>query len=248
MTDTLVLMPTYNETKSLPRTVASLFEHNPQVSLLIIDDNSPDGTGALAEKLAANDSRINVMHRSGKQGLGKAYLAGFEWGLSREFEFLVEMDADGSHRARDLPNLLAAAEHADLVIGSRWVRGGSVENWPRHRQFISRAGNFYARTVLRCKVNDLTAGFRVFRASLLRRLPTAEIKAQGYGFQVEMAWRAIQSGAVVEEVPIVFVERAEGESKMSTKIVIEALLLTTWWGVQSLLRLGPLRRRFGSAR
>jgi dolichol-phosphate mannosyltransferase len=237
-------MPTYNEAKSLPRTVSGLFKHNPDVSLLVIDDNSPDGTGSLAEQLAADDPRISVMHRSEKGGLGKAYLAGFDWGLLRNFDYIVEMDADGSHRPRDLPNLLVAAQHADLVIGSRWVNGGSVENWPRHRQFISRAGNFYARTVLGCKVKDLTAGFRVFHASLLKKLPTAEIRAQGYGFQVEMAWRSIQSGAVVAEVPIVFVERAEGESKMSTKIVIEALLLTTWWGIESLFRIRSLKKRF----
>lgn len=230
----LVLMPTYNEILSLSKTVAKLFEYNPTVDLLIIDDNSPDGTGALADSLAKADKRVSVLHRTQKEGLGKAYLAGFEWGIARGYSYLVEMDADGSHRSRDLPSLLAAAQTADLVIGSRWVRGGRVENWPKHREFISRAGNFYARFVLRSRIRDLTAGFRVYAADLLRRLPTSQIKAQGYGFQVEMALRSIEAGARIVEVPIVFVERAEGQSKMSGSIVIEALLLTTRWGFEAL--------------
>lgn len=234
MSGVLVLMPTYNEAASLPVSVAALFEHNPDVSLLIIDDNSPDGTGRIAGELAKHDNRVSVLNRPAKEGLGRAYLAGFQWGLERGFDFLVEMDADGSHRAIDLPKLIAATPGADLVIGSRWVRGGEVENWPKSREFISRTGNLYARLMLGSRVRDLTAGFRIYRAALLRKLPLEAISAQGYGFQVEMAWRSIQAGARVQEVPIVFVERAEGKSKMSNAIVFEALALTTWWGISAL--------------
>lgn len=235
MTKTLVLMPTYNESESLQTTIAALFEHNPDVFLLVIDDNSPDGTGAIADEVAKIDPRVSVLHRQGKEGLGRAYLAGFEWGMEKDFRLLVEMDADGSHRAQDLPKLLAAADGADLVIGSRWVRGGAVKNWPKSRQAISRLGNLYARIALRCEVRDLTAGFRVYRAEVLKSLPLSEIRAQGYGFQVELAWRTLRAGFRVREVPIVFVERAEGQSKMNSRIVIEALLLTTWWGLRSLI-------------
>ena len=235
MTKTLVLMPTYNESESLRTTIAALFEHNPDVSLLVIDDNSPDGTGEIADALAKENPRVSVLHRAGKEGLGRAYLAGFEWGLEKGYRLLVEMDADGSHRAQDLPKLLTAAADSDLVIGSRWIRGGAVENWPKSRQLISRLGNLYARIALRCKVRDLTAGFRVYRAEVLKNLPLSQIRAQGYGFQVELAWRTLRAGFNVKEVPIVFVERAEGHSKMNSKIVIEALLLTSWWGLKSLV-------------
>lgn len=236
MTRFLVLMPTFNELESLPNTVATLLESNPSVHLLIIDDDSPDGTGQLADRMAAKDSRINVLHRLGKQGLGRAYLAGFEWGLGRDYTHLIEMDADGSHRAVDLPKLLAASVSADLVIGSRWVPGGRVENWPKLRQFISRSGNTYARLMLNSSLRDLTAGFRVYSRELLQRLPLSEVEAQGYGFQVEMTWRSLQLGAKIVEVPITFIERAEGNSKMSLKIVFEALLLTTVWGLTSRFR------------
>ena len=235
----LVVMPTYREALTLETAVRELFVHNADVDLLIVDDNSPDGTGALAEALARDDQRISVLHREQKQGLGPAYLAGFAWGTSRGYEFLIEMDADGSHRAIDLPRLIAAAPNADLVIGSRWVPGGSVVNWPLHRRLISRIGNLYVNIMLGVGVKDMTAGFRVFRASFLNRLELADVAAYGYSFQVEMAWRSIMAGGRVVEVPITFVEREFGQSKMTMGIVAEALWLVTKWGLRRL----TLRKR-----
>ena len=235
----LVVMPTYREALTLETAVRELFVHNADVDLLIVDDNSPDGTGALAEALARDDQRISVLHREQKQGLGPAYLAGFAWGTSRGYEFLIEMDADGSHRAIDLPRLIAAAPNADLVIGSRWVPGGSVVNWPLHRRLISRIGNLYVNLMLGVGVKDMTAGFRVFRASFLNRLELADVAAYGYSFQVEMAWRSIMAGGRVVEVPITFVEREFGQSKMTMGIVAEALWLVTKWGLRRL----TLRKR-----
>ena len=230
----LVVMPTYREALTLETAVRELFVHNADVDLLIVDDNSPDGTGALAEALARDDQRISVLHREQKQGLGPAYLAGFAWGTSRGYEFLIEMDADGSHRAIDLPRLIAAAPNADLVIGSRWVPGGSVVNWPLHRRLISRIGNLYVNLMLGVGVKDMTAGFRVFRASFLNRLELTDVAAYGYSFQVEMAWRSIMAGGRVVEVPITFVEREFGQSKMTMGIVVEALWLVTKWGLRRL--------------
>jgi glycosyltransferase involved in cell wall biosynthesis len=229
----LVMMPTYNEISGLEDSVRSLFEHNQDVDLLIIDDNSPDGTGFLAEKLRS-DSRVHVLHRTNKEGLGKAYLAGYEWGLGRGYDLLVQMDADGSHRPQDLPKLLNAK--ADLVIGSRWIQGGAVANWPKHRELISRAGNLYARVTTGIGVGDLTAGFRVYRADALRKLSLSRLEAQGYGFQVEMTLRSKTAGLEVVEVPILFVERAQGASKMTKEIVFEAFWLCTKWGIRRLTR------------
>ena len=226
-----MILPTYNERENLERALTSLFAHNPNVHALVVDDASPDGTGELADSLAASDARIQVLHREAKEGLGRAYLAGFAWGFAHGFEYLVEMDADSSHRAQDLPALLLAAKNADLVIGSRWVRGGAVENWPLRRQLLSRGGNSYARIMLRSKIRDLTAGFRVFRAEPLRQVRLEQIAAQGYSFQVEMAWRFEKAGLRVVEVPITFVERVNGASKMSSAIVREALWLITRWGL-----------------
>lgn len=227
----LVIMPTYREAQGIERAVRQLLTHNPEVSLLIVDDNSPDGTGAIADALAAKDSRISVLHRPAKAGLGPAYLAGFAWGMERGFEFLVEMDADGSHRAQDLPSLLASAPTHDLVIGSRWVPGGRVVNWPIRRKLLSRFGNLYVRLMLGTNVHDMTAGFRVYKASLLERLDLTSVSAFGYSFQVEMAWRAILGKASVVEVPITFIERELGSSKMTGSIVTEALWLVTKWGL-----------------
>jgi dolichol-phosphate mannosyltransferase len=227
----LVILPTYNERENLARALASLFEHNPQVEALVVDDSSPDGTGELATALAKSDPRIHVLTRPAKQGLGKAYLAGFGWGFERGYEFMVEMDADSSHRAQDLTAMLQAAKQADLVIGSRWVRGGAVQNWPLSRQMLSRGGNAYARIMLRSKIRDLTAGFRVFRAESLKTIDLTKVAAQGYSFQVEMAWRFERAGLRVVEVPITFVERINGASKMSSAIVREALWLITRWGL-----------------
>lgn len=233
---TLVMMPTYNEIETLEKSVSDLFIHNPTVELLVIDDNSPDGTGALAERLAASLTAMHVLHRGGKEGLGKAYLAGISWGISNGFEFLVQMDADGSHRAQDLPRLLERAGFDQLVIGSRWVPGGAVRNWPWYRMFISRFGNFYAARMLGSNLGDLTAGFRVYGKELLLKLPLESVAAQGYGFQVEMTKNVLAIGSNVIEVPIEFVERENGVSKMTLAIVLEAFVLATKWGVTRLTR------------
>lgn len=233
----LVVLPTYNELESLPVVLERLFAHNPQVSVLIVDDASPDGTGDLADRMARADARIQVLHRDAKNGLGAAYIAGFRLGLSQGFDYLIEMDADGSHRSMDLVKLIEASTSADLVIGSRWVRGGAVENWAWHRVALSRFGNLYARTLLGVNIRDMTAGFRVFRADLLAKLIETSVASAGYSFQIEMAWRASKAGAVVTEVPITFVEREFGSSKMSSAIVREALWLITRWGLKRLFRL-----------
>lgn len=233
---TLVMMPTYNEIETLEKSVADLFRHNPSVELLVIDDNSPDGTGALADSLAASLTAMHVLHRGGKEGLGRAYLAGISWGIANGFEFLVQMDADGSHRAEDLPKLLERAGLDQLVIGSRWVPGGAVRNWPWYRMLISRFGNFYAARMLGSNLGDLTAGFRVYGKELLLKLPLESVAAQGYGFQVEMTKNVLAIGNKVTEVPIEFVERENGVSKMTLAIVLEAFVLATKWGITRLTR------------
>ena len=220
-------MPTFNEIDSLKISVQALRDSANDVDLLIVDDNSPDGTGKLADSLT--DRRTFVLHRESKAGLGAAYLAGFAWAKKNGYEAVVEMDADGSHRAEDLAKLLSGIQNADLVIGSRWVPGGKVENWPAYRIAISKLGNSYARFMLRTKIQDMTAGFRVYRISFLDRLDLAGVAARGYAFQVEMALRSVKAGGGVLEVPIVFVERAHGRSKMTTAIVLEALWLVTKW-------------------
>jgi len=232
----LVMMPTYNEIETIETSVEKLFTYNPEVDLLIIDDNSPDGTGALANHLSTENSRIQVLHRSGKEGLGQAYIAGYRYGISHNYDMLVQMDADGSHRAEDLKHLIAAASSFDLVIGSRWIPGGAVSNWPWYRQGISQAGNWYASKALGLNINDTTAGFRVYRSSLLQRIDLDQIRAQGYGFQVEMTLRSQQLGAEICEVPILFIERENGRSKMTLAIVLEAFVLATKWGIERLIR------------
>jgi glycosyltransferase involved in cell wall biosynthesis len=233
---TLVMMPTYNEIETLERSVAELFKYNKDVQLLIIDDNSPDGTGNLARRLSESSKNTQVLHRTGKQGLGKAYLSGMSWGLERGFELFVQMDADGSHRAQDLPKLLAKADMDTLVIGSRWIPGGAVHNWPWFRKAISRFGNFYAAKMLGSTLGDLTAGFRVYGRNLLQGLPLADVAAQGYGFQVEMTKNTLAIGGRIVEVPIQFVERENGSSKMTLAIVLEAFTLATQWGIERLFR------------
>ena len=227
----LVIMPTYNEAENLRQSVTELFRYNDDVDLLIVDDNSPDGTGDLADELAAESERIRVLHRGGKGGLGPAYLAGFAWGTEQGYQRLIEMDADGSHRSQDLPKLLAVADDAELVIGSRWIPGGRVINWPLHRKLISRIGNLYVNLMLGAGIKDMTAGFRVYKAEFLNRLDLETVSAFGYSFQVEMAWRTVKAGGKVVEVPITFIERTQGKSKMTTGIVIEALWLVTKWGI-----------------
>jgi len=228
----LVIMPTFNEAGNINNAVARLFEHNKDVDLLIVDDSSPDGTGQLANQLAKTNKKISVLHRAGKEGLGAAYIAGFRWAFERGYDYLVEMDADGSHRPEDLPKLLAVCSNFDLVIGSRYVRGGKTMNWPFYRQWLSRGGNIYARIMLGSKLNDMTAGFRVFSAEFLKKFDLDSINARGYSFQIEMAYRTIRSGGRAAEVPITFVEREIGVSKMSTNIVAEALLLMTKFGLR----------------
>ena len=223
-------MPTYNEAAGIEAMVSKLLTEVQGVHLLIVDDNSPDGTGAIADRISSANGRVSVLHRKEKNGLGPAYLAGFNWGFANDFDFLVEMDADGSHRPQDLSKLLDQAQVHDLVIGSRWVAGGSIQNWPASRQLISRLGNAYARMMLQAGVKDITAGFRVFRSEFLKQLDLEHIASHGYSFQVEMAYRARKAGGRIIEVPITFVEREIGVSKMSRKIVLEALYLITKWG------------------
>lgn len=239
----LVVVPTYDERANLPTLVAGVRHHAPHVDVLVVDDASPDGTGDVADALSADDPQVFVLHRAGKQGLGTAYLAAFSWALEREYTVVVEMDADGSHRPQDLPGLLAPLTESPppaLVLGSRWVPGGAVVNWPRHREWLSRGGNTYVRLALGLRLGDATGGFRAFRADTLRGLDLAGVASQGYCFQVDMAWRVAQSGGRVVEVPITFVERTAGESKMSRRIVQEALWKVTAWGVSR--RVEQLRR------
>ena len=226
-----VIIPTYNEQENLERIVTAVRAAVPDADLLIVDDNSPDGTGDLADKLALADEHMQVLHRTEKAGLGAAYLAGFGWALDRGYGALVEMDADGSHDPAELPALLAALATADLVVGSRWVKGGVVRNWPRSREILSRGGNAYARLALRLSVHDATGGYRAYRADALRDLGLHNVKSQGYCFQIELTARAAQAGKVIAEVPITFTERTQGSSKMSKAIVAEALLRVTQWGV-----------------
>jgi len=228
----LVVIPTYEESQTIATALAGLAEHVPGADVLVVDDGSPDGTADLVEQIAADEPagrQVTVMRRTGKMGLGTAYLAGFAWALERGYDTVVEMDADGSHRAEDLPSLLAT--DADLVIGSRWTRGGQVVNWPKHREVLSRGANLYTRVMLGMGVKDSTAGFRAYSADLLRRLPLDEVVSAGYCFQIDMTWRAHQAGARIAEVPVVFVERTAGASKMSQGIITEALFSVARWTV-----------------
>ena len=235
----LVIIPTYNELENLPLIVGRVRTAVPQAHLLVADDNSPDGTGQLADTLAGADDHVHVLHRLGKEGLGAAYLAGFAWGLEQGYDVLVEMDADGSHQPEQLPRLLLALQDADLVLGSRWVPGGSVVNWPLSRKILSRGGNLWTRISLGIPLQDATGGYRAFRRQTLLGLGLEHVVSAGYCFQVDLAWRALKAGFRVVEVPITFVEREHGVSKMSQRIVVEALLLTTLWGIRH--RVGQLR-------
>ena len=240
MAETLIILPTYNEIESLQRVLGRIRQSVPQAEVLIVDDSSPDGTGRLADRLAATDPGLTVLHRPAKDGLGRAYLAGFAYALERGYRYVVEIDADGSHDPADLSAMLGlAAAGADLVIGSRWVRGGSVRNWPWIRQVVSRAGNAYSRVMLRSGIHDITAGFRVYRTQALRTLDLSAVSSQGYCFQVELAWRLERAGKRVVEHPIVFIERAAGRSKMHLGIVVEALLRVTLWGIAGRRRPKP---------
>ncbi|HET6210133.1 MAG TPA: polyprenol monophosphomannose synthase [Jatrophihabitans sp.] len=239
----LVVIPTYNELENLPLILRRLQQAAPEVHVLVVDDASPDGTGKLADELAAADQRIRVLHRSAKAGLGAAYVAGFRLGLDAGYQALVEMDADGSHAPEQLPRLLAALAHADVVLGSRWVPGGEVQNWAKSRELLSRGGNLYTRLALGMPLRDATGGYRAYRRQVLEGMELDSVASQGYCFQVDLAWRAVQAGYRVIEVPITFAEREHGESKMSGNIVREALLRVTEWGAAHRAR--QLKRLFG---
>jgi dolichol-phosphate mannosyltransferase len=247
----LVIIPTYNEAANIEPIVRRVRSANPDADVLVVDDASPDGTGEIADRLAAADSHVYVLHRPGKQGLGVAYIAGFHWGLERDYDVLVEMDADGSHQPEELHRLLDALRGmpgresggragsgsegdagADLVLGSRWIPGGRVLNWPASRKILSRGGNTYARLALGIPLRDATGGYRAFRRKVLESIGLHGVASQGYCFQVDLAWRALRSGFRVVEVPITFVEREQGASKMSRSVVTEALWRITLWGAR----------------
>lgn len=226
-----VLIPTYNEADNIALIVGRVRAAVPGADVTILDDNSPDGTGALADGLAAADEHVRVIHRAEKAGLGVAYLEGFRWALDQGYGVIVQMDADGSHQPEQLPSLLAALTDADAVIGSRWTGGGSVVNWPAHRKALSVGGNVYIRVLLGMDVMDATAGFRAYRADALRAIGLADVASQGYCFQTDMTWRCARRGLKIVEVPIEFVEREVGNSKMSRSIMTESLRRVTAWGV-----------------
>ena len=227
----VMVIPTYNEALNLAWIVGRLREAQPGVDVMVVDDNSPDGTGKIADELAAADPAVTVVHRTEKAGLGAAYLHGFQVALDAGYDVIGEMDADGSHQPEQLHLLLDALRSADLVIGSRWVPGGSVVNWPKSREFLSRGGNLYVRMLLGVKVRDATAGFRVFRRATLEAIDVASVQSTGYVFQTDMAWRTLRAGLKVVEVPIEFIERERGDSKMSGAVASESLKRITRWGL-----------------
>jgi dolichol-phosphate mannosyltransferase len=232
----IIVIPTYNERQNLEIIAGRIRESVPDADVLVVDDNSPDGTGDLADKLSEADPRVHVMHRTEKAGLGRAYVAGFTWALERGYDAIVEMDADGSHRPEDLPRLLTAISGADAVIGSRYVPGGTVVNWPKSREFLSRGANIYNRIMLGISVKDATGGFRVYRAATLRKLNLNNIESAGYCFQIDMTLRVLQAGLKLTEVPITFVERERGSSKMSNAVIREAFFRVAQWGIAARLR------------
>ncbi|MEV1007032.1 polyprenol monophosphomannose synthase [Streptomyces sp. NPDC049881] len=239
----LVIIPTYNEADNLPPLLDRLRVACPAVHVLVADDDSPDGTGKVADEIAGDDPHVHVLHRAGKEGLGAAYLAGFAWGLDRGYDVLVEMDGDASHQPEELPRLLTAlASGADVALGSRWVPGGRIVHWPKYRELLSRGGSAYARLLLGVPVRDVTGGFRAFRRHVLESGLLTGVASQGYCFQVDLAHRAVRAGYRVAEVPITFVERRVGDSKMSREIVVEALWRVTVWGVAARLRRPAARR------
>jgi dolichol-phosphate mannosyltransferase len=233
----LVVIPTYNEAENVEEILRRVHDALPGAGILVVDDGSPDGTADLVEKAATELRDVHVLRRTGKSGLGSAYRDGFRWGLARGYEACVEMDADFSHDPAALPALVAPLEDGyEVVIGSRYVPGGRIPNWSWYRHLLSWGGNRYADAVLRLGVADSTAGFRAYAASVLRRLDLDRVRADGYGFQIEMTYRAKQAGAAITEVPISFVDRVAGESKMSSAIVVEAFVLVAWWGLGRLAR------------
>src|ERR1700761_9120414 len=231
----VIVMPTYNERQNLEIIAGRVRVAVPDADLLVVDDNSPDGTGDLADKLAEADPHVQVMHRTEKAGLGRAYVAGFTWALDRGYDLIVEMDADGSHRPEDLPKLLTAVTKADAVIGSRYVPGGTVVNWPKSREILSRGANIYNRLMLGVRIKDATGGFRVYHAATLRKIDLNGIQSAGYCFQIDMTLRVLQAGMKIKEVPITFVERERGASKMSNTVIIEAFTRVARWGISARL-------------
>lgn len=239
----VMVVPTYDEADNIEWIVGRLRRARPEVDVLVVDDGSPDGTGAIADRLAAADPQVHVLHRTEKAGLGAAYLHGFGWALAEGYDVIGEMDADGSHQPEELGRLLAALAHADLVIGSRWVPGGSVVNWPLSREALSRGGNLYVRLLLGIKVRDATAGYRLFRRSTLEKIDLTSVQSTGYVFQTELVTRTLRAGLTVTEVPIEFVERVRGASKMSGAVAAESMKRVTRWGIQQ--RRERLRRARG---
>jgi len=233
----VVVVPTYNEVDNLAWIVGRLRAAVPKADVLVVDDGSPDGTGAVADRLAADDAQVSVVHRRTKEGLGAAYLHGFAVALERGYDVIGEMDADGSHRPEELPGLLAALGEADLVLGSRWVPGGRVVNWPWTRELLSRGGNLYTRLLLGMPVRDATGGFRLFRRTTLEKIDLSAVQSVGYCFQADLAWRTVQAGLRVREVPISFVERERGESKMTPDVAVESLRRITRWGLRERRRM-----------
>lgn len=244
---TLTIIPTYNEFETLPVVTKRLRAAQPEVHLLIVDDSSPDGTGELADRMAKEDEYIHVLHRQGKGGLGGAYIAGFRWGLDQGFDVLVEMDADCSHQPEELGRLLKAVEEgADLAIGSRYVPGGRTVNWPWYRQFLSRGGNAYTRFILGTRVHDITAGYRAFRRTTVEDIDLDSIESVGYCFQVDLGWRTELAGKKITEVPITFVEREIGDSKMDRSIIVESMTRISEWGLKA--RLQTLKNKVAALR
>jgi dolichol-phosphate mannosyltransferase len=244
----VVVIPTYNERENLAWIVGRLRESVPSVDVMVVDDDSPDGTGTLADELAAADPQVSVVHRTEKAGLGAAYLHGFRVAMDRGYDVIGEMDADGSHQPEQLPLLLAALDDADLVLGSRWVPGGSVVNWPLSRKLLSVGGNIYARALLGIPLRDITGGYRLFRRTTLERIDLSSVESMGYIFQTDLAFRTLRAGLTVKEVPIEFVERVRGESKMNRAIATESLRRITAWGLRERRRqvsgvLSKARRR-----
>jgi dolichol-phosphate mannosyltransferase len=231
----LVVLPTYNERVNLPLIVPQILEQDPRLEILVVDDNSPDGTGQLADELAAANPRVHVMHRAEKAGLGKAYLAGFRWALERKYDYIMEMDADFSHDPKFLGQLLAAARDADLVIGSRYRAGVNVINWPISRLLLSIGANQYARAITGLPLTDSTAGFKCFRREVLEAIDFEKVRSNGYSFQIEMSFRAWKKGFRLVEIPIVFTDRMEGQSKMNKRIVREAIWMVWWLRLKSLV-------------
>jgi dolichol-phosphate mannosyltransferase len=222
---TLIIVPTYNVLENLPRVVKEIQTYLPSADILVVDDQSPDGTGQLADEMQAQNPKIFVLHRKAKEGLGKAYIAGFQWALSRDYELIFEMDADLSHPASALPRFIEASKTADVVLGSRWTAGGGVSGWPLKRKMISQGGSLYARGILGVGIKDLTGGFKCFHRRVLEQIGLEQVVTVGYGFQIELTWRALQKGFTVVEIPILFTDRILGKSKMSGAIFMEALSL-----------------------